>query len=427
MPPQIHNHHHPNMLSVEDALSKILDAFSVLEPVSSRVTDSLGMVISRDILSDIDIPPTDNSAMDGYAVQSKDIENATVHSPVFLDVISTLAAGDIASVSIGSGTSIRIMTGAPIPEGADAVVPFEETTEMDQEISDSKREIGIKHYVPPKTYIRNRGSDIKNSDIALISGTKITPPVVGVIASLGHTHIDVYRRPVVSVLATGNELIEPGGELPPGKIFDSNTSGLVAAIKACGAIPKPVGIASDNLDSLDQKISEALDSDLIITSAGVSKGDYDIVKDVLSDHGDLAFWSVRMRPAKPLAFGTLNKSDGGKVPIIGLPGNPVSALVAFQQFCIAAINKMMGRSSKVFTTIEAILDDDIHNHDGRRVYARVKVRTDGPNFKAVLTGNQDSNVLTSLATADGLAICPENTKIKRKGDKVEVIMLGWDG
>ena len=426
MRPQIH-HHHSNMLSVEAALEKILQKFSVLESVSSIISESLGMVISEDIISHINIPPTDNSAMDGYAVISNDVKEATKQKPIFLTVTATLGAGDLPNIAVHSGTAIRIMTGAPIPAGADAVIPFEETTEMERDICNPNKHIGIKTYVQPKTYIRNCGSDVKKKEKILSVGTKITPPVIGVLASLGHTHVPVYRRPVVSIFATGNELIAPGSKLGHGKIYDSNTSGLVAAIKACGAVPNPIGIAKDNEASLTKKIYEALDSDLIISSAGVSKGDYDIVKDVLSAHGDLAFWSVRMRPAKPLAFGVLNKENGGSVPIIGLPGNPVSALVAFQQFCIAAINKMMGRPTKNFNTLEAILDDDIYNHDGRRVYARVKVRWDGSDFKASLTGSQDSNILTSLAIADGLAICPESIKVKLKGDKVTVIMLDWDG
>lgn len=427
MPHQNHSHQHPNMLSVEEALLKILSKFSVLDATNAQLEDSIGMVTSEDVFSALDIPPTDNSAMDGYAVISKDIKKATPENPVFLHVISTIAAGEVSSLAIRPGTAIRIMTGAPIPEGADSVVPFEETTEMDHETSTSTDQIGIKISLPPETYIRNRGSDIKKLDKVISSGTKLTPPVIGVLASLGHTHVKVYRRPIISVLATGNELVNPGLELMPGKIYDSNTSGLVAAIKSCGATPRAVGIASDDLETLNNKITESLDSDLIITSAGVSKGDYDVVKDVLNSRGDLAFWSVRMRPAKPLAFGTLRKLNGENVPVIGLPGNPVSALVAFQQFCIHAINKMMGRPPKTFMKINAILENDIHNFDGRRVYARVKVRRDGNNFKAQLTGNQDSNVLTSMATADGLAICPENMEVKSKGENVEVIMLDWDG
>ena len=261
MPHKSHNHHHPNMLSVEDALSKILCEFSVLEPICSILEDSLGMVVSDDVFSDINIPPTDNSAMDGYAVISKDIEEATPQNPVFLDVISTLAAGEVSSVSLRPGTAIRIMTGAPIPDKADTVVPFEETTEMDNGRPEPTQEIGIKIPLPPETYIRNRGSDIKSMDKVISAGTKITPPVIGVLASLGHTNVKVHRRPIVSVLATGNELTPPGAALIQGKIYDSNTSGLVAAVKACGAIPKAIGIASDNIESLHQKITKALESD----------------------------------------------------------------------------------------------------------------------------------------------------------------------
>jgi molybdopterin molybdotransferase len=212
-----------------------------------------------------------------------------------------------------------------------------------------------------------------------------------------------------------------------GKIFDSNTNALIASVIESGGIPKSLGIVRDDVDSLTRAINIAKGSDLIITSAGVSKGDYDIVKDVLSSQGKLDFWSVRMRPAKPLAFGLLdsNKNDSKKIPLIGLPGNPVSALVAFEQFCRPVIRKMLGRKYKPRPTVKAILQDSIENYDSRRVYARVKVWQENNVYLTKTSGSQGSNILSSMAYANGLAICPENETSKNFGDIVDVIMIDW--
>ena len=235
----------------------------------------------------------------------------------------------------------------------------------------------------------------------------------------------MVRRPVASILATGNELIEPTAALTAGRIFDSNSYGLASAVKRAGGIPLMLGIACDNVDSIGVKINRAMDSDILITSAGVSKGDYDVVKDALARYGRIEFWSVRMRPAKPLAFGVLQGPDGKALLHLGLPGNPVSAMVAFEQFGRAAIKKMMGRPNSSIPTVEAVLEEPIQNIDGRRVYARVVVTKRNGTYYARLTGHQGSNLLTSLARANGLAICPEDLPRKDAGQKVTVQMLDW--
>ena len=418
-----HGHHHEDMLSVEEARQQILRVFSTLDVGTFLITDSLGLVIAENVRSRINIPPLDNSAMDGYAVRSEDVKAASPKNAVNLKIIETIAAGSLPTEPIESGHASRIMTGAPIPDLADAVVPFEETTEEDFLGTTGIEEIGIKMAVPPGTNIRSKGKDIEKNDLVIEEGHIITPASVGVLASMGMSHVKAVRKPVISVLSTGDELLSPGQEPSEGKIYDSNSSSIVALIGQLGAIPKYVGIAKDNMDSVRNKLAEAMESDLIISSAGVSKGDYDMVKDVMSEHGDLQFWSVRMRPAKPLAFGILNKNSDKPVPLLGLPGNPVSSLVAFEQFCRPAILKMMGKTDLERPIIQAVLKDSIVNYDGRRVYARVVVTETESGFVAETTGNQDSNILTSMLKANGLAICPEDEKSKKPGDIVTVVMI----
>ena len=418
-----YGHHHEDMLSVEEARDHILNQFGVLDAQNFLITDALGLVIADQIRSGINIPPLDNSAMDGYAVRSIDVSTATYQHPVMLEILETIPAGSLPRKQLRSGTASRIMTGAPIPEHCDAVIPFEETTEKEFSKPGELAEIGIRIPAFPGTNVRAKGKDIKKGDSVLLEGHIITAATVGVLASMGMSHVRAIRKPVVSILSTGNELLTPGEKPAEGKIFDSNSSSIIASVKQLGAIPKYIGIARDEMESVRDKLREAMDSDLVISSAGVSKGDYDMVKDVMSEHGDLQFWSVRMRPAKPLAFGTLNRDSGTAVPLIGLPGNPVSSLVAFEQFCRPAILKMMGKTNMPRPTIQAVLKDSIVNYDSRRVYARVIVEQTEDGYTAKTTGHQDSNILTSMVHANGLAICPEEEESKDPGDIVTVIML----
>jgi len=418
-----HGHHHEDMLSVEDARDQILSQFGVLDAESFLITEALGLVTSDRVKSEINIPPLDNSAMDGYAVMSTDVLTATYEHPVMLEILETIPAGSLPTKRLNAGTASRIMTGAPVPEHCDAVIPFEDTTEKDFSKSEGLAEIGIRTSVLPGTNVRVKGKDIKEADSVLEEGHVITAATIGVLASMGMSHVRAVRKPVVSILSTGNELLYPGEKPAEGKIFDSNSSSIIASVIQLGAIPRYIGIARDEMGSVREKLREAMESDLVISSAGVSKGDYDMVKDVMSEHGDLQFWSVRMRPAKPLAFGTLNRDSKTSVPLIGLPGNPVSSLVAFEQFCRPAILKMMGKTNIHRPTIQAVLKDTIVNYDSRRVYARVIVEKTEDGYTAKTTGHQDSNILTSMVHANGLAICPEEEESKDPGDIVTVIML----
>jgi len=421
-----HSHVDEDMLSVEEAYQRIMSCFSPLETEEKALQDCLGQVLAANITSPLDLPPLTNSAMDGYAVRQEDIREASGQSPRQLRVIGLVAAGQVSSQTVTSGTAIRIMTGAPIPAGADTVVPFEETDEVRQRDSGQTLEqINIEAGLPPGSNVRPSGEDVLKGQLVLEAGTVIRPSVVGVLASLGLLQARVIRRPVVSILATGDELVGVGETLGPGQIFDSNSAGVAASVVAAGGLPRVLGIARDTLDSLHQKLEEVTGSDLLITSAGVSKGDYDIVKDVLNERGDINFWSVRMRPAKPLAFGHL-RGGGSPIPMLGLPGNPVSAMVAFEMFARPAIRTMLGMSNLARPMVTGILTGPIFNGDGRRVYARVEVEKRDGIYYAAPTGPQGSNILTSMSRANGLAICPDDETYRQAGDPVDIIMLDWN-
>ena len=422
-----HNGHgHEDMLEVEQAFQRIIGHFAPLNTVELPVLECLGLTLAEDINSPLDLPPLANSAMDGYAVLHADIADAN-GTPPTLSVISAVAAGQVSDQTVTAGNAIRIMTGAPVPAGADTVVPFEETDELDRRRNgQALDEIEIRKALPLGSNVRPAGEDVRAGELVLPAGTVVRPAEAGVMASLGLSKARVIRRPVVAVLSTGDELTAVGDPLTPGHIYDSNSSSVAAAVTAAGGVPRIIGIARDNLDDLHRCIDAAADADLLVTSAGVSKGDYDMVKDVLEQRGDMNFWSVRMRPAKPLAFGLLHRNNRSPLPLLGLPGNPVSALLAFEMFGRPAVRRMLGRDLLARPMVEGVLTGPIFNSDGRRVYARVEVeRRDGAWF-ATPTGPQGSNILTSLSRANGLAICPSDLTRKEAGQAVKIIMLDWN-
>ncbi len=422
-----HSHVAEDMLGVEEAYDRIMASFGPLDAEERPLLQALGQVLAVDVRSPLDLPPLANSGMDGYAVRQQDIRGASPTAPHSLKVIGLVAAGQVSTKEVIDGTAIRIMTGAPLPEGADTVVPFEQTDEVLRRTQgQSLDEISVMADLPWGCNVRPAGEDVQREEMVLDRNTVVRPSVVGVLASLGLETASVIRRPVVSVLATGDELVPAGGPLGVGKIFDSNSFSVAASVAACGGLPKPLGIARDNLEDLHKKLDGAVGADLIITSAGVSKGDYDIVKDVLTERGDINFWSVRMRPAKPLAFGHLRGEGGKEVPLLGLPGNPVSAMVAFEMFARPAIRTMLGRGPLARPMVEGVLTGPIYNNDGRRVYARVEVELREGTYYASPTGPQGSNILTSMSRANGLAICPDDLESKGAGEIVQIIMLDWN-
>ncbi len=320
-----------------------------------------------------------------------------------------------------------------MPQGATSVVRFEDTDEDQRRKSPAGQpiaEIGILLRTEPGLNIRQAGEDIVRGTTVLRQGTVIRPSEIGVLASLGQGHVAVIRRPVVAILATGNELVEIGQPLHTGKIYNSNTYSVAALVRRYGGIPMILGIAMDNEDSLVNRLRQGLDADMLITTGGVSAGDYDIVKEVLAKEGEIGFWTVRMKPGKPLAFGTIRGSDKTgttrAIPHLGLPGNPVSSMVTFELFARPAIFKMMGKKNFAKPTVDAVLEDTIINTDGRRIYARAIVKKRNGHYFAQPTGPQGSGILTSMSQANGLAIIPEDKAKVEKGETVRVIMLDWD-
>lgn len=414
------------MISVEEALAEILRHVQPLEPERLPILETLGCVLAETITSDINIPPFDNSGMDGFAVRSADVVGASAATPVRLRVIDSVAAGYVAGVTVEPGTAIRIMTGAPLPEGADAVVPYEDTSDFsrakEERLQSPSTEVEVLRPAGPQDNVRPAGEDIHASERVLEGGRLIRPQEIGVLASLGHPTALVHRRPRVAILATGDELLEVHEPLAPGKIRNSNEYTNAALVLRTGGIPIRLGIARDTKAELTAKIREGLSqgADLFLTSGGVSVGDYDVVKDVLGAEGQMQFWQVMMKPGKPLAFGLLR----GGVPLIGLPGNPVSAMVSFEQFARPAILKMMGRSHLDKPAVQAVLGEEVRN-SGRRGFVRVIVTREGDTYRARTTGEQGSGVLTSMSKANGLAVIPEGTRLAAAGTVVTVQMLDW--
>lgn len=409
------------MLSVEEALERVLSYFHTLEAERVPILESLGRALAEDIYADMDIPPHSNSAMDGYAVLAADTQGASPQNPKVLRIIADLPAGYITDAVVTPGTAIRIMTGAPIPAGADAVVQFEDTQQEGEWVK-------IMAEVPKGRNIRLAGEDVRKGTLVLHRGSRIRPQEVGMLATLGRKEVLVTRRPRVAILATGDEVVDIDAPLAPGKIRNSNSYSNAAQVMRCGGVPILLGIARDDIADLTQKIREGLAQkvDLFLTSGGVSVGDFDVVKKVLAAEGDITFWRVRMKPGKPLAFGQI-----GGVPLLGMPGNPVSAMIAFELFARPAIFKMLGIERWQRPVVEAILVDEVKRKDERRHYLRVRVEkaqatsVGEPEYRAYLTGEQGSGILSSMVYADGVAIIPEDMRHVPAGTRVSVMMLDW--
>jgi len=423
---------HPgsDMISVDEARERILAFFDRLPVERKPLLDALGQVLAEDTVAPFDIPPLDNTAMDGYAVRAADTTGATASTPVELRVVADLAAGYVHETAIGPGEAVRIMTGAPIPPGADAVVPFEETDEPlrgPNEAPSRGSNVRVLNAAGAAANIRFRAEDVREGQTVIPGGRVLRPSETGVLASIGLGEVAVYRRPVVAILSTGDEITEPGQPLLPGRIYDANAYSVAAMVRKFGGIPRLLGISRDTVEDMTRKIHEGLDADMLVTSAGVSRGDFDVVKDVLAREGAIDFWTVRMKPGKPLAFGAFTAPDGRRVGHLGLPGNPVSSMVSFELFGRPAIFRMLGRGDWDRPVIRAITRDRVVNSDGRRFFARCIV-TQGEDGRcyADLTGPQGSGILTSMSAANGLTIIPEDLPAAEPGDEIEVMMLDWE-
>lgn len=415
------------LIAVEDALAMILEKINPVETETIPLNESFGRILAQPIVSAINVPPFANSAMDGYAIVANDIETATLDNPVNLEVIDNVPAGATPEKTVTPQTCARIMTGAPMPEGATAVVRFEETSELISTHPVAEDNVLIYNAVPAGANVRLAGEDIKIGQTVLQIGHRLRPQDVGVLAAIGQATVSVYRQPRVAILATGDELVDVDDPIEPGQIRNSNEYVQAAMVEKYGGEAVTLGIARDNVDDLTAKIHQGLEQqvDLFLTSAGVSIGDFDIVKTVLAAEGQMQFWQVGIKPGKPLAFGMLH-SDEKAVPLIGLPGNPVAAMVAFEVFARPAILKLAGRLSWEKSTVIANLDEDVTN-SGRRHFMRAFVYRTPDGYRVTTRGSgvqvQGSGILTSMVWANGLVVVPENTRQLPTGTPIEVWIL----
>ncbi len=403
------------MISVEEALGRILANIAVLPVTHVPLADALGLVLAEDVVAQEDIPPFDNSAMDGFALLSTDSQLRDGEPPR-LQIIGEVAAGYVTEEKVVEGTAMRIMTGAPVPGGADAVIQVELTRSE----GPNSPWVEILEAVPAGNNVRPAGEDMHKGQTVLARGSEIGPWEIGVLATLGWATVPVIRRPHVAILGTGDEVIDVDEALQPGKIRNSNSYLLEAAVRQAGAVAHRLGVARDSVESLREKFAEAMQHDLILTSGGVSVGDFDLVKNIMTEQGEMHFWRINMRPGKPVAFGHISK-----IPLLGLPGNPVSTAVTFELFGRPVIRKMLGHTRLMRPQVEVIVADGVSDRAMRRHYVRARVEWRDGHFVAQTTGNQGSNIMTSLLNANALVIVPEGGVEVHPGDRAKAIMLNW--
>ena len=399
------------MIKVDEALQVVLESINSLPSEEVDLSEALDRVSAKEVCAPIDVPQLDNSAMDGYAVRASDICGASLTDPKILDVIDDIKAGYVSSRSVGKGQAARIMTGAVVPQGADTVVMVEKTEKAGQQ------KVKIFEETALGKNIRRRGEDTSKGKAVIGKGTSLGSAQVGILASLGISKVEVTMRPKVAVLATGDEVIDVGEKLDPGKLYSSNTYTLCAQIQKAGGVPKNLGIAKDAPRHLEAKLREGFDCDVILTSGGVSVGDYDIVKAVLTGIGtEVKFWKVAMKPGKPVVFGKLEERA-----VFGLPGNPVSSMVSFEVFVRPAILKMLGQDTdNNRNEVNAVLEESVRKKKGTRYFLRAQTRWEGGNYMTRTTGHQGSGILRSVALANSLMVLPEEDEYLEEGSKVTV-------
>jgi molybdopterin molybdotransferase len=395
-------------LTVDEALERVLARITPLEATDVGLLDALGAVLAEDAIADSDVPPFRNSAMDGYAVRGVDVAQGGVR----LRVVGAVAAGSVPGRAVGAGEAVRIMTGAPMPDGADTVVRVEDT-------DNGADVVTINAATPQGVAVRRAGEDLRRGETVLARGTVLRHAEIGVLASIGRAKVRVIRRPNVAVLSTGDELVDITESPGPGQIRDANRYSLAAAVRATGCAAFELGIARDSADDLRHALGNAAFGDLIVTSGGVSVGDHDHVKPVVDAMGQMDFWSIALRPGRPLAFGEL-RTKRGAVPIFGLPGNPVSALVTFELFVRPALLKMAGRTKLHRPRAQARLLDRIEKPTGLRMFARAIYDPAAGTVRS--TGAQGSGILRSMSLANALIDLPEPTHGADPGEAVSVVL-----
>ncbi len=406
------------LLSVNDALERILKAFSPLEKTTVSLDESVGRVLAEDISSKTDLPLFDNSSMDGFALQASDVNSACDATPSILPVVDDIPAGKMPSKKLRAGEAARIMTGAPLPAGADAIVPVEET-DFNNRTPGTPLPEKVKIYKAAQfgANIRKRGDDIQHGQSILPRGQRLRAQDLGMLAMLGIAKVPVYRKPRIALLSSGDELTPIGESLAEGQIYDVNSYTLRALLKAAGCEIIPLGVAKDTPKSVRAALSKTKDADLILSSAGVSMGAFDFIKAIIEEDGNLNFWRINMRPGKPLTFGHYRE-----IPFIGLAGNPVSAFVGFMVFVQPVIRQMLGRGTQVKNHARVRLSNPIKS-DGRESYLRAFVYRENGQLYAKLTGHQGSGNLFSMVQANALLIIPAGVKSLKKGVEVEAWLL----
>jgi len=403
------------MISLDEARRHVLDRVREATPSAIALADAAGLVLAGDVVSAETVPPFDNTAMDGFAVVAGD----TTETPVTLDVVGTVAAGAAADRPIGPGQAMRIMTGAPMPPGADAVVMVERTT-----YDESAGTVEVEITVPPGNHVRGAGEDVRPGDLLFAAGTQLTAGHLGVLASVGVDVVDAFRRPVVGVISTGDELVDDGRPLAPGEIRDSNRRTLLTMLEESGFDAVDLGLARDDEAEIEAAFRTGLERcDAVLSSGGVSMGAFDYVKVVLDRIGEMRWMQIAIKPAKPFAFGLI-----GDTPIFGLPGNPVSSMVSYELFARPALRKMAGHRTLERPAHVAISDDPLGRHDdGKTHFLRVDGGPDDTGrWHIRKLGGQGSHQLTAMANATALAVVPDQVDI-RAGDEVEIIRLGTLG
>ena len=406
------------LVSVDDYREGILAGLEPLDPITLPLADSHGCVLAEDVVAQWPLPSFDNSSMDGYAVIASDVSSAAEASPVTLTVIDDVPAGSRADVALRPGCAVRIMTGAPIPSGTDCIVPVEVTDAGTDSVE-------IRERVAPGSYIRRAGEDVIIGDVVVRAGTLLSSRQLAVIAAVGKGHVVVYPRPRVAVLSTGSELVEPGTPLSKGMISDSNSFLLVSAANEAGAQAYRVPPVPDDAEAFSAAISDQLHrADLILTSGGVSMGAYDTVKEVFSSYGTVEFTKVAMHPGMPQGNGVVGESDDERIPVITLPGNPVSSYISFQNFVRPAINKLRGLGSTDRPRLAAEVTKPLDSPQSKRQFARGRFLDDGR--VEPVGGGQGSHVIGGLAQADCLIVIPEGVAHVNAGDTVDVVDLRGD-
>lgn len=409
------------MRSVRDALETILEEMNPLSEEHMFLGDAYGYYLSRSLASSRNLPPFDNSAMDGYGIRADDIQNASSEHPVALSVIHAVRAGDQTDQlpAVQQGEAARIMTGAAIPPGVDAVIMRERTDEADV-TEDGTGTVRVLDAVNVGANIRRRGEDVAADREVGVAGDILSPARMNLLASAGHVVVPVIRKPVVAILASGDELKELGKPYSDNDIINSNAYAIAAAVRACGAHPQMIGIAGDSLEEHQRRIEEAAFADVLLTIGGVSVGTHDFVKPALEAAGaKLSFWKVAMRPGKPLAFG-----HRGHQVIFGLPGNPVSSQVSFEIFVRPALLKMMGARHVYHQTLEAeVMGEPFRKRAGVTFFARAELKSERGQLQVLLHPKQSSGQISGLANGNALAVIPPEKEVLFPGEQVSVIVL----